>query len=102
MGLSDLDDSIEVIRKLQECRQAPIFVLSVRGGPPDQVHPASSRSTSDADTTGVRIGDVTVDLVARRAIRSLRQADTAKPAAAVRPPQAPAIAAASAPIRLLS
>jgi two-component system KDP operon response regulator KdpE len=83
MGLSDLDSG-EVICRLQTWTEAPIIVLSGQSRPPDQISPASSRGASDVDTTRVRVGDVIVDLAARRVIRAHRQAEFVRQAADIR------------------
>ena len=101
-------DSMEVIRRLWGCTEAPIIVLSghasgigevvvMDAGAGDYLSgpswrrksPAGSRAVyrrtvGDGDTSPVRIADLFVDLAARRVTRRRRDSDTAGQAADIR------------------
>jgi len=97
LGLPDID-GVEVIAGLRGWSQAPILVLSARGGEHDKVlaldagaddyvtkpfgmdellarlRAALRRAPSSADVPAVAIGDVTVDFAAKRATRESGEA----------------------------
>jgi len=91
-------DSMEVIRRLRDCTEAPIIVLSGHASSIGEVvamdagarkSPAGSRAVyrrtvGDGDTSPVRIADLIVDLAARRVTRRRRDSDTAGQAADIR------------------
>ena len=86
-------DSMEVIRRLRGCTEAPIVVLSghasgigevvvMDAGAGDYL---SRRTVGDGDTSPVHIADLFVDLAARRVTRRRRRdSDTAGQAADIR------------------
>ena len=107
LGRSDLH-SIEVICTLRKWTEAPIIVLSGRADgtgaaeatpagsgddrntslrvaePPARARPVSGRTARDGDAPRVRIGDVVVDLAAKRIIPQQRQADATGQTADIR------------------
>ena len=78
-------DSMEVIRRLRGCTEAPIIVLSGHASSIGEVvvMDANRRTVSDGDTSPVRIADLVVDLAARRVTRR-RDTDTAGQAPDIR------------------
>jgi len=85
LGRRELD-SMEVIRRLRGCTEAPIIVLSGHASSIGEVvvMDANRRTVSDGDTAPVCIADLVVDLAARRVTRRRRDADTVGQAADVR------------------
>ena len=79
-------DSMEVIRRLRGCTEAPIIVLSGHASSIGEVvvMDANRRSVRDGDTSPVRIADLVVDLAAKRVTRRRRDTDTAGEAADIR------------------
>lgn len=91
-------DSMEVIRRLRGCTEAPIIVLSGHASSIGEVvvmdagarksptgsRAAYRRTVGDGDTSPVRIADLFVDLTARQVTRRRRDSDTAGQAADIR------------------